>query len=153
MKRIYLDYASLTPIDSRVIREMKKYSATEYANPSSLYKEGVAAKKALEEGRSKVAAFLHAHADEIVFTSGGTEANGLALEGAGRTAYRNGFEKPHVIISAIEHSSIMETAGMLEKHAAEVTRLPVDSNGIVSLEELKKALKPNTSHDFNNDRE
>jgi len=144
MKRIYLDYASLTPIDPRVIREMKKYSSVDFANPSSLYKEGVAAKKALEEGRIQVAEFLHAHADEIVFTSGGTEANGLALEGAGRMAHRNGFEKSHLIISAIEHSSVMETAAMMEKHGVEVTRLSVDSNGVVSLEELKKALKPNT---------
>ena len=70
MKRIYLDYASLTPIDPRVIREMKRYSSADFANPSSLYKEGVSAKKALEEGRLEIAAFLHAHSDEIVFTSG-----------------------------------------------------------------------------------
>jgi cysteine desulfurase len=148
MKRIYLDYASLTPIDPRVIREGKKYSSAKYANPSSLYKEGVAAKKAMEEGRKKVADFLHAHSDEIVFTSGGTEANALALEGAGRAARRSfseaGISKPHIIISAIEHSSIMETANMLEKHGVEVTRLPVDSLGVVSLDELKKAIKPST---------
>ena len=144
MKRIYLDYASLTPIDKRVLKEVKKYSSVDFANPSSLYKEGAAAKKALEEGRSTVAAFLHAHSDEIVFTSGGTEANGLALEGAGRTAHRNGLEKPHLIISVVEHSSIIETAAMMEKHGVEVTRLPVDSKGVVSLEELKKALKSST---------
>lgn len=144
MKRIYLDYASLTPIDPSVAREAKKYSSPDFANPSSLYKEGVAAKKALEEGRSKVAAFLHAHSDEVVFTSGGTEANGLALEGAGRAAHRNGFEKPHMIISAIEHSSVIETAAMMERHGTEVTRIPVDSKGIVSLDALKKALKPST---------
>src|SRR5579863_6783049 len=101
MKRIYLDDASLTPVDPGVLREAKAYSSAAYANPSSLYKEGVAAKKALEEGRAGTAAFLHAHADEIVFTSGGTEANGLALEGAATTAHRNGFEKPHLIISAV----------------------------------------------------
>jgi len=144
MKRIYLDYASLTPVDPRVIREMKAYSSSDFANASSLYKEGVAAKKALEEGRSKVAAFLHAHADEIIFTSGGTEANGLAIEGAGRTAHRNGFEKPHLIISTIEHSSVIETANMMEKHGVEVTRISVNEKGIISLEELKKALKPST---------
>ena len=72
VKRIYLDYASLTPIDPRVSREMKRYSSAEYANPASLYKEGVAAKKALEEGRKRAGEFIHAHAGEIVFTSGGT---------------------------------------------------------------------------------
>src|SRR5882724_7682631 len=116
MARIYLDHASLTPIDLRVQREMRKFSAPKYANPSSLYLEGVAAKKALEEGRTKTADFIHAHADEIVFTSGGTEANGLALEGAGRAARRSGIEKPHIIISSIEHSSVIEAAAMMEKH-------------------------------------
>jgi len=148
MKRIYLDYASLTPIDSRVIREVKKYSSAKYANPSSLYKEGVAAKKALEEGRKKVADFIHAHSDEIILTAGGTEANGLALEGALKAFIRGKIsgttERPHLIISAIEHSSVLETADMLEKYGFEVTRLAVNPVGIISLDELKKAIKPNT---------
>lgn len=143
-KRIYMDYASLTPVDPRVLREMKRFSADGYANPSSIYKEGVAAMKAMEESRKKAADFLHAHPDELVFTSGGTEANGLALEGAARTAHRNGFEKPHLIISAIEHSSIIECADMMEKQGVEVTRLGIDSPGIASLDELKKAIRPNT---------
>ena len=143
-KRIYLDYASLTPIDPHVEREIEKFSASEYANPSSLYKEGVAAKKGLEDSRKKVAEFIHAHADEVVFTSGGTEANGLALEGVARAAHRSGIEKPHLIISAIEHSSIMECAKMMEKQGVEVTRLAVDSCGLISLDELKKAIKSNT---------
>ena len=152
-RRIYLDYASLAPIDPRVLREMKRFSADEYANPSSLYKEGVNAKKALEEGRKKVGDFIHGHSDEIVFTSGGTEANGLALEGSCRAAYEaaengmdgiNGIEKPHMIISAIEHSSIIECANIMEKHGVEVTRLGVDSHGLISLDELKKAIKLNT---------
>jgi cysteine desulfurase len=143
-KRIYLDYASLTPIDPRVVREMGKFSASAYANPSSLYKEGVTAKKVLAEMRKKVADLIHAHADEIVFTSGGTESNALVLEGVGRAAHRNGIAKPHIIISSIEHSSIIETAHMLEKHGCEITRLSVDRAGVVSVEELKKALKPTT---------
>ena len=149
-KRIYLDYASLTPVDPRVLREMKRFSAPEFANPSSIYNEGVAAKKALEVARKSICEFIHAHSDEIVFTSGGTEANGLALEGAGRAALRAlgkaGMKgpKPHLIISAIEHSSIMECAAMLEKNGVEVTRLPVDKNGVVSLGELKKAIRLQT---------
>ncbi len=150
MKRIYLDYASLTPIDPRVTREMKKFSSPVYANPSSLYKEGVAAKKAMAEGRQKVADFINAHADEIIFTSGGTEANALVLEGVGRAAVHAGFVdpmkgiKPHIVISSIEHSSIIETANMLEKHGCEITRLSVDKNGVISLDELKKSIKENT---------
>ncbi|MDQ2933132.1 MAG: cysteine desulfurase [bacterium] len=144
-KRIYLDYAALTPIDRRVIREMKKYSSKEYGNPSSLYVEGVKAKKALIEARTKVASFLHAHVDEIVFTSGGTEANVLALDGSARAArIQSNITSPHIIISAIEHSSIIETASMLEKFGCEVTRIPVDHAGVILLDEIKKAMKPNT---------
>lgn len=144
MSRIYLDYASLTPIDKRVQAEMKRYSSADFANPSSIYKEGVAAKKAMEEGRSRVAGFLNAHADEIVFTSGGTEANNLAVEGSGRTAHRGGNEKPHMITTNVEHSSGMEIAGMMGKHGVEVTYLPVDANGQISLDDLEKAIRPST---------
>ena len=146
-RRIYLDYASLTPIDPRVLRVMKKYSSSAYANPSSWYREGVAAKKAMNEARKIVADFIHAHDDEIIFTSGGTEANSIALQGVVAAFSINGQNKdlrPHIIISAIEHSSIMETARILEKRGCEVTKIPVDKNGVIILDELKKAIKPNT---------
>lgn len=143
-KRIYLDYASLTPIDPRVLREMERFSAPKYANPSSLYTEGVNAKKMLAEFRKKVADTIHAHADEMVFTSGGTEANVLALEGVIRSAKKNGVFNPHIIISSIEHSSIIETANMLEKSGCEVTRLAVDHSGTISIDELKKSIQQNT---------
>jgi cysteine desulfurase len=147
-KKVYLDYASLTPVDKRVEKVVAQYMKMErkgmYANPSSVYSAGVEAKKVLETARIDVAKFMNAHADEIIFTSGGTEANGLAIEGAGRTARHNGNLQPHLIISAIEHSSIMEIAAMMEKHGCEVTRLPVDRSGMVSLDELKKAIKPST---------
>ena len=144
MRRIYLDYASLPPIDPRVWREVNKYSAHEFANPSSIYKEGVEAKKALLSARRCAAAFIHGHDDEIYFTSGGTEANALALEGAARAFIHGGNVKPHLIISAIEHSSTIETARMMEKQGMEVTVLPVNKSGFISLEDLKKAIKPNT---------
>lgn len=143
-KRIYLDYASLTPIDPRVLREIKAFSAPKYANPSSLYSEGVAAKKALENARKGVADTIHAQPDEIFFTSGGTEANALALDGVVRMARANGIQNPHIIISVIEHSSIIETANMLEKYGCEITRLAVNSAGVISLDELKKSIKSNT---------
>ncbi len=151
-KRIYMDHASLTPIDPRVIKIVDEYSKAEYANPSSWYKEGVAAKKALDAGRKGVAEFLHGHADEVVFTSGGTEANGLVLEGAGRAFFnlqiKSGISpteiKPNLIISEVEHSSVREVAAMMERHGVEVTRIGVDEKGIVKLDELKKAIKPST---------
>jgi cysteine desulfurase len=143
MKSIYLDYASITPVDPKVRKEMDKWNR-EPLNPSSIHSLGVKAKKAMEGARKGVAEFLNAHADEIVFTSGGTEANSLALEGAARAAFKNGISKPHLIISAIEHSSIIETANMLEKRGVEVTKLTVDKNGLVSLEQLKKSIKLET---------
>ena len=143
-KRIYLDYASLTPIDSRVLYEIKRFSAQKYANPSSWYREGVAAKKALDESRKSVADFLHAHPDEIIFTSGGTETNCLAIEGVIKSTKAAGIEKPHLIISAIEHSSIMEVASKMEKWGCEVTKIGVDKNGTILLDQLKKSIKPNT---------
>lgn len=157
-KRIYLDYASLTPIDPRVVREVKKFSASKYANPSSWYKEGVDAKKAMESARKRVAESIRAHSDEIVFTSGGTEANNLAIMGVynavkeqwtrgeveGKGGNEHGEKRPHLIISNIEHSSIIEVADILERDGCEVTRLAVNSEGIISLDELKKAIKPST---------
>ncbi|MEK7641570.1 MAG: cysteine desulfurase family protein [Patescibacteria group bacterium] len=143
-RRIYLDYASMTPIDPRVVKEVVKYSSPRFANPSSLYAEGVAAKKVLAESRKKVADFIHAHPDEIIFTGGGTEANGLALEGVVQAAHAAGIEKPHIIVSSIEHSSVMETVAMLEKHGCEVTRLSVDHSGVVSLDDLRKAIRSST---------
>jgi cysteine desulfurase len=143
-RRIYLDYASLTPIDPRVVKEVVKYSNIEYANPSSWYSEGVTAKDALARARAIVAGFIHAHPDEIIFTSGGTEANNLALKGVVRASRANGVDNPHIIISAIEHSSIMESANELERQGCEITRIPVDHRGVVVLDELRKAIKENT---------
>lgn len=150
--RIYLDYASLTPVDRRVLNDMVGYYSPEYANPSSIYREGVMAGKALEEARKSVAGFIHARPDEIVFTGGGTEANNLAIEGVLKAARKrvgaggvSGPARPHLIISNIEHSSVMEAAGAVEAAGCEVTRLPVNENGLVEPEKLEKALKPNTA--------
>ena len=143
MKSIYLDYASITPMDPKVRKEMDKWSR-EPLNPSSIHSLGVKAKRALDASRKGVAEFLNAHADEILFTSGGTEANSLAIEGIVKAAKKNGIKNPHLIISAIEHSSILETANLLEKNGVEVTRLSVDKNGLISLEQLKKSIKPET---------
>lgn len=124
MKRIYLDYASLTPIDSGVMREMKKYSKGDYGNPSALYASAVKAKNALEDAKIRIAKVLHAHADEIIFTSGGTESNKLVLN------------NQNAIVSAIEHSSIIK-----EKN---IIKIAVDKNGIIDLEFLKKSITAET---------
>ncbi len=128
MKRIYLDYASLTPTDKRVMKEVKKYGSREYTNPASIYASGVSAKKALIDAKKKVAGILHAHPDEIIFTSGGTESNNIILEA---------FRGKNIIISAIEHSSIIKNA--------DATHISVDINGLINLEELKKAITADTA--------
>jgi cysteine desulfurase len=145
-KRLYLDYAALTPIDRRIWREMKKYSSPEYANPSSWYKEGVAAENALENGRKRAANFIQAHSDEIFFTSGGTEANNLALIGPIEYLREKGikYKDLHILASEIEHSSIRECLAELRKKGAQTDFVAVDSSGIVKLDDLKKKIKPNT---------
>ena len=144
--RIYLDYASLTPIDPEVIKEMNIYSSPEYANPSSLYKEGVSAKEALKQGRKVTADFIHAHSDEIIFTSGGTEANNLAIIGVVEELRSQGvdYKDMHIVASSIEHSSVRECLNYLNDREVETYVVKVDSSGIVDLEDLKKKIKPNT---------
>jgi len=124
---------------------MRTFSSSEFANPGSIYKEGVNARKALIQGRKIAADFIGALSDEVYFTSGGTEANNVAIFGTlAAFKKKNPDKKPHLIISAIEHSSIMECAVQLESANCEVTRLAVDREGLVSLDELKHAIKPNT---------
>lgn len=145
-KRIYLDYASLTPIDRRVINVINKYSRPNFSNPSSLYKEGVSAKESLKNFRDKIAGYLHAHPSEIFFTSGGTESNNLAILGSVEHLHNLGveYDKMHVLISIIEHSSIRECANHLQEKGVEVELLTVDEKGLISLDDLKKKIKSNT---------
>ncbi|MFA6458990.1 MAG: cysteine desulfurase family protein [Candidatus Paceibacterota bacterium] len=145
-KRIYLDYASLTPIDEGVLRTMKQYSDPMYANPSSWYSEGVLAKEALVTARKTVAEYLHAHPDDITFTSGGTESNNLALLGSIERLRNTGLEydSMHVLISAIEHSSVRECANHLSEKGVRVEVIRVNSDGAVDFDSLKKQIRPDT---------
>ena len=127
MKRIYLDYTSLTPIDKRVMGEIKKYSKKDYSNPFALYSSAIKAKRAIEDAKNRIAKVIHAHPDEIIFTSGGTESNQLVLRNSKK-----------IIISVIEHSSIRKT----EK---DITIIPVGKNGIVDLDILKKSINSETT--------
>ncbi len=149
--RIYLDYASLTPIDSRVQKVMIEAMDEYQANPSSLYKEGVKAKKALHDARVSVAQFFGAQPDEVIFTSGGTESNNLAFQGVILECERKIREvdgdltvRPHVIISTIEHPSIVEIALDLTNRGYDVSFIPVSEQGLVDPRDVKKALRPET---------
>lgn len=146
MKRIYLDYAAITPIDKRVSKEMRKYSRVEYGNPSAWYREGVAAREAIARARAEIAASIGAHSDEMIFTSGGTEANNIAILGVIEALRKTGVEyhDMHILMSAIEHSSVRECFAELSRRGAVTDEIAVDDRGIVSLDDLKTKIKPNT---------
>ncbi|MDP2593484.1 MAG: cysteine desulfurase family protein [bacterium] len=136
--RIYLDYASSTPIAPEVLKVIQKAEKEVFGNPSSIHKEGVLAKKLLEESRVKIARSLECRAEELVFTSGGTESNNMAIFGAFT-------DDAHVITTAIEHSSVLEPIRELEKRGAAVTYLKPNSEGLINPEDVKKALRQETA--------
>lgn len=139
-KNIYLDYASATPLDSGVLKLMNKIGAQYFANPSSIHDLGMASKKIIDESRVQIAKILSAHADEIVFTSGATESNNLAIKGV--VVLKN---FPHIVTTNIEHASVLEVYKNLEENKlAEVTFVEVEPNGIVDPKKIKKALQKNT---------
>ncbi len=140
MKKIYLDNAATTPVDKSVIHTMKRYWRDDFANPSSIHSMGVKAKIAVQDARVKIAKFFHAHDREIIITSGGTEANNLAIFGTAEAAKKKG----HFITTEIEHSSILECFKKLEKYGNEVSYLKVDENGLVNPKDLREIIKENT---------
>ncbi len=142
MEKIYLDYNSTTPMDEAVVETMRKVMAEDYGNPSSFHGFGVKAKAAMDEARGKIAAVLGAESSEIYFTSGGTEADNLALKGA---AYARQKKGKHIIISKIEHHAVLESAHFLEKNSYEVTYLDCDRDGVVSIDQLRRVIKPETT--------
>lgn len=145
MKRIYLDHAAATPIDNEVLHAMEPFFSASFANPSALHKEGVEARSAVEGARSSVGALLGVHADEIIFTGGATESVNLALFGAVR-AWQKIYtgRTPHIIVSAIEHDAVLESARVLEEEGVRVTRLSVDEVGIVNFDELRASITQDT---------
>lgn len=140
-KRIYLDYASATPLRAEARRAMERFFDVDFGNPSSLYEEGVAAKHALAGARQDVARLLGVKTEEVVFTSGGTEANNLAL----RSVAELFKGKPaHIITTTVEHPSILETCRALEKEGVAVTYLSVDEHGLVAPESVGNAITQDT---------
>ena len=141
MKRIYLDYAATTPTHPEVVKAMLPYFTDAFGNPSSLYSYGQEAKGAIEEARSKVANLIGAQNEEIVFTSGGTEADNFALKGV---AYANESKGNHIVTSSIEHHAVIEACKFLERRGYSVTYLPVDEYGLVEPDDVKKAITAKT---------
>ncbi len=144
-KSIYLDYAATTPIDPRVLQSMLPFLKNKFGNASSLHAPGLEAREAVEEAREKVAGFLGCRPDEIYFTSGATESDNWAVLGLIRAIRKaNPDFIPHLIASAIEHEAILEPLRQLEKEGIQVTYLPVNKQGLISLETLRKFIKANT---------
>lgn len=141
MKRIYLDYAATTPTHPEVVKAMLPYFTEAFGNPSSIYSYGQEAKGAVEEARVKVANLINARDEEIVFTSGGTEADNFALKGV---ASANESKGNHIITSSIEHHAVMETCKFLERRGFRVTYLPVDEYGLVASDDVRKAITDKT---------
>lgn len=148
-KRIFLDYASTTPVDKEVFNKMKKYFSDNFANCQSIHSEGVKNKKILDDSRKRVARLVQAKEDEVIFTGGGTESNNLAIIGLVEY-YLNKFKetgsdkKPHIITTKIEHVAVLESVNALSKKGVEVTYLNVDEEGLIKPEQLFKEIKENT---------
>ena len=138
---IYLDHAATTPVRTEVIEAMLPYFNQKFGNPSSIYSIGRDSKKAIEEAREKVAKAIAAQAKEIFFTGSGTEADNWAIKGV---AYANRQKGKHIITTAIEHHAVIHTCKYLESDGFEVTYLPVDADGLVTVEQVRAAIRPDT---------
>ena len=141
MRKVYLDHSATTPVDPRVVKAMLPYLTEKFGNASSVHGFGQEARAAADRARRQVAALIGARASEIIFTSGGTEANNLAIRGICELAESHGR---HIITSSIEHPSVRGALESLEKRGWVVTRLPVYDDGIIRLEDVRSALRPDT---------
>ncbi len=141
MKTVYFDNSATTKTDEEVVKAMLPYITENYGNASSIYKIGRDNRKAVEEAREKVAKVLGCEPTEIYFTAGGSESDNTAIKGIAHSYRQKGN---HIITSKIEHPAVLETCKQLEKEGFEISYISVDENGIINLEELKKAIKPTT---------
>ncbi len=143
MNPIYLDYAATTPVDPRVVEKMQACLSKEglFGNPSSLHVYGREAREAVEEARAQVAAFISAEPEEIIWTSGATESDNLAIKGAVQLYQRKG---KHIITMKTEHKAVLDTCQHLEKKGYDVTYLAAEKNGLLNLNTFQAALRPDT---------
>ena len=141
MRQIYLDHASTTPVRPEVVEAMTPYFTEHFGNPSSIYPLGQEASDAVAAARESLASLIGATPREIFFTSGGTESDNWAIKGFARA---NAAKGRHIITSAIEHHAVLHTCQALEREGFEVTYLPVDEHGLVSVEDFKAAIRPDT---------
>jgi cysteine desulfurase len=148
-RKVYLDYASTTPLDPRVFSAMKPYFSEKFGNPSSLHSFGREAGEAVESARQQTAGFFGCETSEIIFTSGATESNNFAIKGSALSpaGQKNGKRtKPHIITTQFEHSCVLASCKKLEEQGiADVTYLPVEKDGILNIKNFQKAIRENTA--------
>ncbi len=141
MRKVYMDYSATTPVDPRVLDAMKPYFLKKFGNSMSLHSWGTEAKEALENSREKVASLMNAGPKDLIFTGSATESDNMALKGI---VYAHKDKGKHVIVSAVEHHCIIETAKWLERQGVGVTYLPVDKQGLIDLNTLERAIRKDT---------
>jgi len=141
MQRIYLDHAATTPTRPEVVKAMLPHFTNAFGNPSSIYSYGQEARRAVEETRTQVAKLIGARSEEIIFTSGGTEADNFALKGV---AYANEPKGNHIITTSIEHHAVLEVCKFLGRRGLKITYLPVDEYGLVDPDDVRKAITAKT---------
>jgi len=141
IRKIYLDHAATTPVDDEVFKAMRPYFSEKFGNASTLYNLGGEAKEALNKSRKIIARTINARANEIIFTSGGTESDNLALKGI---AFANKEKGNHIITSKIEHKAILNSCKWLEKQGFKITYLDVDKNGLINPKDVEKAITKKT---------
>lgn len=139
MKTIYLDHSATTPLHPQVLEAMLPVYQEHFGNPSSLHSYGRAGKHLLNDARDRIAALLGCKASELIFTSGGTESDNLAITGVVRAA-----ERGHIITSSVEHHAVLATCTALEQVGYDVTYVPVDQSGLVSIDDVERAIRPDT---------
>jgi len=141
MNRIYFDHSATTPVDERVVIAMNEFMLEKFGNPSSIHSFGREARQAVEEAREAVAGLISAAPEDVFFTSGGTEADNLALLGYAELHRKQG---DHVITSAIEHPAILNTADELERLGFRVSRIQPDRFGLILPDKVAAVIEPNT---------
>ena len=145
-KQVYFDYNATTPVHPEVVKVMNQYFLNDFGNAGSVHEFGLHAHDAMDKSRNTIATFMNAKPIEIIFTSGGSEADNMALQGIlYKKKELNPRSRPHLIIDTIEHPAVWETANFLEKQGFEITRLPVDNEGFVDPKSIENAIKPNTA--------
>lgn len=148
-QRIFIDYASTTPTDKRVVKEMLPFFSKNFHNASALYKEGISARNVIDEARKKISKIVQSKPTEIIFTGSGTESDNLGIVGVAREIFKNIKKeninfKPHIITTNIEHVAVLESFRQLEKEGFEVTYLSVDEKGLVKDSDVENVLRPET---------